>query len=273
MGSKRSTSTTGTQPNGIRLSGPARRRRRTAALAIGVTLSLSACSSGNGDEDVAGTSLDASEASMQPESGVSGETTASPGGGDDSAAVSSAGTPVEVENDDRTSNEGGAESTNDEDVSTDTADDTVSEPAPPRPGAIGGSEEDDLLPPGFSDIDSVLREDSFDGPDLRLGSIELSSEETHRAVLVMEGTAGYPGWDVAYLESESGPMSSVLKISLVGVEGEAPQIPTSRALRLEPDDSSGDLSLLLHLDQEAEPFRVHLQHDPLRIVVEVTKSR
>lgn len=138
------------------------------------------------------------------------------------------------------------------------------------------STEDTFVPPGFSTIDSILTEDAVDGPDLRLKSVTVSDEAAHEVVFVIEGT-GYPGWQVEYLnpapDAGATPASSTLRVHLRGVDAAStmPTLPASTDMRLATGDPiDGDLSVLLDLDQEPAPFRVHLQHSPLQIVVEIT---
>lgn len=272
MDSTRPTPATGTPLPSTRIPGPSRGGHRTLTLALSAALLLSACSSGADDGAVAVARSDAPGAGAQTAPGSAGTGAGKLDMGGGSAENRPVDTPIEDQDANRAQDEDNADPGDASDDSTDANDDMAPEPAPSRPGGVGGSVEDDLLPPDFSAADSVLREDAFDGPDLRLGSVTLSSEETHRVVLLMDGTAGYPGWEVHYQTSGSEPSSSTLQISLVGVKGSTPPLPTSPTLQLQPTSSAGDLTLLLHLDQGPEPFRVHLQHDPLRLVVEVTKG-
>lgn len=139
-------------------------------------------------------------------------------------------------------------------------------PLPPR------STAGVLVPPGFSTADSILMEDAFDGPDLRLEEVTAASGDPHEVVFLLDG-AGFPGWQVEYVDAASSTASSTMRVQLVGVDaGSVPaELPTSPELDVETGETAdGDLSVLVHLDQGPAPFRVHLQHAPLRIVMEIT---
>lgn len=137
--------------------------------------------------------------------------------------------------------------------------------------------EDGNLPPGYYSPDTVLTEDAFDGPALELTRVELADGDAHELVFHLQGS-GFPGWHVQYADPTDGstpPSSSTLEITLTGVAAstQVDSLPSSQEVDLETDRTpDGDLVILLHLDQAAQPFRVHLQHAPLRFVVEVTKS-
>lgn len=138
-------------------------------------------------------------------------------------------------------------------------------PLPPR------STTGVLVPPGFSTADSILMEDAFDGPDLRLKEVTTAIGDPHEVVFVLDGT-GFPGWQVEYVDSASATVSSTMRVRLVGVDaGTVPaELPTSPELDVETGETAdSDLSVLVRLDQGPAPFRVHLQHAPLRIVMQI----
>lgn len=252
------------------------------ALAVGTALALSACSAAaDTSESETDTETPVSSPAAMTDAAPSGAGTEAQETTDDDAGGDHTGTVIDG-SDDEASDDGSAPDGASDDGSapddaTQTEGSATPEAAPPRPESPANFPEDDLLPPGFSPVDSALREDAFDGPDLHLSSVTISDGDTHRVVFFVDGT-GYPGWEVSYPATpgtDPAASPSTLQVTLTGVDAAAaiPEFPTSSALHLESARSAdGDLSVLLHLDQRAEPFRVHLQHDPLRVVVEVTSA-
>lgn len=142
--------------------------------------------------------------------------------------------------------------------------------------------EDDLTPPELSPPDSVLTEDAFDGPDLTLDAVDLTDGGSGPAVELQVRGTGFPGWQAQYVDPAGTPAAgagtqAVLAVELVGVAPGAavgdPPSPAGPVTALVLDESAGGrLTLYLGLSQEPAPFRVHLQHTPLRLVVEVANQ-
>lgn len=131
-----------------------------------------------------------------------------------------------------------------------------------------------VRPPDYSSPDSILTEDAFDGPDLELVGVTADDSDPRTVVLRFEGT-GYPGWKVQYVDPED-EASSRLEVTLSGVTLGTPpsDLPSTAHLSVTQSPSPGtDPVLLIDLDQEPHAYRVHLQYDPLRLVIEVTSMQ
>lgn len=239
-------------------------RRRAGASVLAVALALAGCA-GDGEGPDDGT-----PAPVAPEERPDGlESTGAPAeGGEPDTETTSAdengGSPGEQ-------NPPADDGESPADVEGSSADDDT----PPEPQGTG----DDVTPPGFSASDSVLTEDAFDGPDLSLDSVELVVDDTQQQVTFLLGGSGFPGWEVGHVEPGEAPVGdgtqSVLRVELVGVgstgvaDADLPE-PDGRVTELVVEDPQDHrLIAYVGLGQQAAPFRVHLQHSPLRLVVEV----
>lgn len=263
-------------------------RQRSQRLAFGasaliVAATLASCSTASqdpGDDTPTASSSIEQEAPSHPETQTQAETGAPSSNSTDEQATD----PADQDGGETSTGSESDESADPgESAETDDSDTGTTDSTPPAPSGTSTDGLDDMVtPPGFSEPDSVLQEDAFDGPNLRLESLTIDDASQEDAVSVsfnVEGS-GFPGWQVEYVDGDASPFGSetqsTLRVVLPGVNPDsvdAVSFPESDLIEVQAGEpTDGDLTVFLGIASEPVPFRVHLQYSPLRLMVDLSAA-